>query len=38
MITIKPGVKHQAIEGHTPLEILVIQVPPVQGDCYIVNE
>ncbi|NES76727.1 MULTISPECIES: cupin domain-containing protein [Okeania] len=38
VITIKPGVKHQAIEGHTPLEILVIQVPPVQGDCYIVNE
>lgn len=38
VIKIEPGVKHQAIEGETPLEILVIEVPPATGDCYIVNE
>ena len=38
VIKIEPGVKHQAIEGETPLEILVIEVPPAQGDCYIVNQ
>ncbi|MEB3342155.1 hypothetical protein [Okeania sp.] len=38
VIKIEPGVKHQAIEGETPLEILVIEVPPATGDCYIVNQ
>ncbi|MEQ9670877.1 cupin domain-containing protein [Coleofasciculus sp. G2-EDA-02] len=38
LIEIEPGVKHQAIEGELPLEILVIEVPPAIGDCYIVNE
>ena len=37
VIKIEPGVKHQAIEGETPLEILVIEVPPAIGDCYIVK-
>ncbi|OLT59650.1 cupin domain-containing protein [Moorena bouillonii] len=38
LIKIEPGVKHQAIEGKSPLEILVIEVPPAIGDCHIVNE
>ncbi|NEO49447.1 cupin domain-containing protein [Moorena bouillonii] len=38
LIKIEPGVKHQAIEGKSPLELLVIEVPPAIGDFHIVNE
>ena len=35
LITIKPGVVHQAIEqDDEPLEILVIEVPPAFSDVY----
>ncbi|NRD75799.1 cupin domain-containing protein [Shewanella sp. VB17] len=38
LITIPPGITHNAIEQNGPLEIMVIEVPPANGDVVKVSK